>query len=482
MYLRTLFAASAIAIVGAAAQAEQMSNEQLMSELQSLRSEVNQLRAAQGDAWMTERRAEEVKTLVREVLADADTRASLMDSAITAGHNGSHFFLASEDGNFQMNLYGQIQVRYTWNLRQTDKGGTDDQEAGFSIPRAKVGFAGHVINPRLHYDVRFNVNTDDNEVRADKVVIGYDVTDTVYVWAGEDKAPFLREELIDSAHQLAVDRSVVNQLFTMGIAQGIGVKWNAHDQVKVAAMWSDGTGSGDSRYEDTYWVGDLWPDYRDTSSKMFDDDATDFAVTGRVDVLLAGDWAQWKDFTSWPGEELFVALGGAVNYEVGETGDSTDNDNWLSWTIDATAEYQGWALSVMYVGAATQYEEPGAAGDFDPWGLVAQLSYNYDLGNKTSIEPFVRYEYIDFDDFGDGDIRTGSGVKKEVSLLTFGGNWYNAKHAAKLTVDCVWAMDPLDDKTGGIFDDNRFAYLGILEDDSTNDGQLAFRVQYQLLF
>ena len=33
---------------------------------------------------------------------------------------------------------------------------------------------------------------------------------------------------------------------------------------------------------------------------------TDIALTGRVDVLLSGDWKQYKDFTSWPGEELFA--------------------------------------------------------------------------------------------------------------------------------------------------------------------------------
>lgn len=499
---KTLFAAATIAFVGAAAQAEQMSNEQLTAELQALRSEVSQLRAAQGADWMNERRAEEIKTLVREVLADADTRASLMDSAITAGHNGNNFFLASEDGNFEMAIYGQLQVRWVANFRSANDTGTavaDEGETGFVIPRAKVGFEGVVINPRVHYALRLNANPDNESVITDRVVIGYDLTDDIYIWAGEDKAPFLREELINSTHQLAVERSLVNEAFTLDRVQGIGVKWQAHEQVKAAAMIHDGPRSGEpaggalALYQVPALAhpAGLGTGFIAPSGKDFQNDHTDIAITARVDVLLAGDWQQWKDFSSWPGEELFAYVGAAVDYEVGETGDTSaaapidgTNTNVLSWTVDAGIEYQGASLYVAYMGSSIEFDDgmpnasAGGIDDFDPWGLVVQGAYNIDLGNKTSLEPFIRYEYINMDNWGDSTLNV-AGQDDDASIVTFGANWYHAKHNAKLQADLVWALDPLHTNIPGT---STNPGLGLLTDDDTEDNQLALRIQYQLLF
>lgn len=462
--------------VAGAAGADPISQDQLLQEVRQLRGEVAQLREAQASDWLNEGRAEQVKALVREVLADADARASLMDAAVHAGHNGKHFFLASADGNFEMAIGGQVQVRYIANFRDLTSpltGSDDEGEAGFQIRRTKVYFEGHVINPRVHFALQLAASRDTQTVSPDKIVIGYDVTDDLHVWAGEDKAPFMREELISSKRQLAVDRAVVTEAFTLDKVQGVGFKWQAHDQLRVAGMLHDGMRSGEAPGDD--WVGDEWLGFRQSNGKDFDQDATDFAIVGRADLLLAGDWAQWKDFTSWPGEELFAYVGAAIDYEVGETGDTLTNDNWLTWTLDAAIEYQGFSFSAAYVGASTDFDTtaPGA-GDYDPWGLVVQGAYHVDLGNGTSIEPFVRYEYLDLDDLGG---RITPGRNDDASLITLGGNWYHAKHNAKLTADLVWALDPLHSDFPGIT-----SGVGVRHDDPGKDDQLALRLQYQLLF
>ena len=87
---------------------EQM--QQLQTQVQELKSEVGRLRTQTNEDWMNNRRVEEIKTLVRQVLADADTRASLVEG-VSAAHNGNKFFLVSEDGSFLMNIEGQIQAR-----------------------------------------------------------------------------------------------------------------------------------------------------------------------------------------------------------------------------------------------------------------------------------------------------------------------------------------------------------------------------------
>lgn len=418
--------------------------QKMQTELDSLRSQLSDVRASQSETWLSERRAQEVKSLVRDVLADADMRASMAEGGTTAGHNGENFFLSNEDGSFLLNVAGQIQTRYIANFR--DDSGADDNEAGFTIARTKLSFSGHVADPRITYAVQLAVNRDTNAVTADTIVLGYGLTDNLSIWAGEDKAPFLREETTSSAHQLAVERSVVNELFTLDKVQGIGTTWTPSDNATVQVMLSDGAGSG-------------------ITGKDFEHGTSDFALTTRVDIRLMGDWAQMSDYSSAPGEEAGLFVGGALHWEVGESGTTGagNGDDSLSWTIDASYENQGLGVSAAVVGNHTELDDDSiAAGgvDSDTYGFVAQIAYNMDSGNGRSTEPFFRYEHIDLDTLGD------------TTLLTGGVNWYLSGHAAKFTADIVYALDPVGQDTG----------LGLLADAANQDGQVALRAQFQLLF
>ena len=55
-------------------------------------------------------------------------------------------------------------------------------------------------------------------------------------------------------------------------------------------------------------------------SRKIEDD-TDIALTARADVRLSGNWKQAKDFVDWARDEMGLFLGGAIHYEVSETGD-----------------------------------------------------------------------------------------------------------------------------------------------------------------
>ena len=192
----------------------------------------------------TEARSQQVKGLVHEVLADADTRASLLENGLDAGHNGKRFFLASSDGGFLMEISGQIQVRYVYNNRSRNGGGEvdDENEGGFEVRRAKLKFAGHIASPRLFYKLKLSVSRSDNEVEAQTIVIGYKLTDELKIWGGEFKAAFLREESTSSSRQLAAERSVINEIFTVGYVQGVGIKWKGGDVFKVRGSATPMTG------------------------------------------------------------------------------------------------------------------------------------------------------------------------------------------------------------------------------------------------
>jgi len=441
----------------------------LGAEIAALKSRIAQLEGEQGQTWLNERRAEEVKSLVKEVLADADTRASLLAEGATAGHDGGHFWVGSADGSFLLRVSGIIQVRHTWNQRdgaQNDLPGGDEadkSEAGFNIPRAKVQFDGHISSPKITYALRLAVDKDTNDVWADRIVVGYQLSDSLWLSAGEDKAPFLREELTAAEHQLAVDRSVVNELFTAGRVQGAWVNWNAHDMVRVAVAITDGANSGERKDGDE-------------TSKDFHADDSDFAITSRVDVRLAGNWEQAEDFTAWSGEPMSVFIGGAVHYEVRETGDSlagsatsahqTDS---LLWTVDGSLEVSGLNLYAAVVGADLDRESGVVGDDNEPMGVVVQGGYQI-IPDK--LELFGRWEYIDLD-LDDSD------VEDQINILTFGANWYLNRHQSKVTVDLVYALDSLEALSDF---DSSLSNLGLLVDGEDEEDQIALRTQFTLTY
>ena len=69
--------------------------EKVKNQNERMRDQIDVLRAETQQDWMTEQRAEQIKELVQDVLADADTRASLMGNGLMAGWSDG-FFLASQ--------------------------------------------------------------------------------------------------------------------------------------------------------------------------------------------------------------------------------------------------------------------------------------------------------------------------------------------------------------------------------------------------
>ncbi len=96
-----------------------VSYEDLQQRLDAAEAKITELSASQNAEWLTEQRAEQVRGLVQDVLADADTRASLQGSGMTAGYNNG-FVISSNDGNWMLRVNGLMQNR--WVLSDTAQG------------------------------------------------------------------------------------------------------------------------------------------------------------------------------------------------------------------------------------------------------------------------------------------------------------------------------------------------------------------------
>jgi hypothetical protein len=204
---------------------------------------------------------------------------------------------------------------------------------------------------------------------------------------------------------------------------------------------------------------------------------TDYAITGRGSVLVAGDWDQTKDASSWTGEATAGALGGAIHWQEGTTGTAGPNNDLFLWTLDGTFESAGFGSTAALYGRHTDNE---FANDTDNYGAYVEGGY---MVVPDTVEPFFRYQWIRTDDSINA-VQNGN-VEEDTNILTAGVNWYQARQNSKFTLDVVYALDPLapglagSGAVGGPGGATSTG-LGLLNDAAGEDEQVAVRAQYQL--
>ena len=125
----------------------------LRNEVSELRTTVDELKAAHDpDRELTEARAKEIRGLVNDALADADTRANMLAQGATAGWD-KVFFLQSDDGNYRLEINGQFQTRFIVSSQDGAPDGKD-RRWGFGIRRAKMSFSGHLFDPSWEFFIQ----------------------------------------------------------------------------------------------------------------------------------------------------------------------------------------------------------------------------------------------------------------------------------------------------------------------------------------
>lgn len=454
-----------VSIAGQAIGADPSVKSDDLTELRELvadlQNQVDALKAQDDENWLTEKRADEIRGLVQEVLANADTRASLLQSGAVAGYD-KNFFIASADNNFMMKIAGQMQVRFVYNMQDTATG--DDNRWGFENRRTKLRFYGHVVDPSWQYLVLGAFDRDDNLVPAppsgdpgdsgnfalDEAFITKDFENGWKLRVGQFKPPFLREELVSSARQLAVERSLVNEEFNQDRGQGVEIAWEG-DAVRAAVMYHDGFYPGGLGTDNTPW--------------QLED--TEFAFTGRIEFLLGDDWKRFDDMTSWQTDEgTDFLLGAAFHYQKDEGGTSGPNPfsgtiselKHLGFTVDASVEFGGINLFGALVYRTL---DDDLLIDFDQFGFVIQGGFFF----TDDWELFARYEFGDFD----------TATVEDLSVITAGVNRYYAKHALKWQTDIGFGLDQINSVWSS-------SGAGWRTDPTGEDGQLVIRSQFQLLF
>jgi hypothetical protein len=383
-----------------------------------------------GDGWMTGERTAQIRDLVEDVLADADTRASLLQSGMTAGYDDG-FMIGTSDGSFSLRLNGQLQTRYIWNIQDDAALDGDTNDRGFENTRTKLFFSGNVAGDEWTYYVEGNFSRSGGDFGLDDAYVAYDAGDGMKVVVGQYKLPLVREFLVHSMNQLAVERSLLASTFLgSSRTQGIMVDWS-NDALRLRGSFNDGWGTANTAWSST---------------------PTEYAFTGRADWLLSGNWDQFDDFTSPRGSEQGIMIGGGIHFEEAEFPNVGVGADTLLLTGDVSWEFDGGnVFGAIYY---TDIDVTNAT----PIGFVVQGGYYF----TDMWEGFVRYEWGDFDSPGIEDL----------SLITVGVNaYYNAN--VKMTADVGFGLDQVSAGSD---------ITGWQADGGTDDGQVVIRTQLQLTF
>jgi len=410
------------------------------ARIAALEAQIAQLKN-DSSSWLN---SEQTRALVRETMADSETRSSLLRDGGTAGYReGRGFFLSNEDGSFDVNIGLKSQFRGIYN----DKDSIDRSTFGFEATRTRLSFDGHAGNPDLTYMIQAEFDSDGAFTLLD--AYGNWALGNGWSWGwGQAYAPFLHEDLVDNFDQLAVEKSYVEAWFGIGRTQGTWLHY-ANDSIDFWVSVNDGATVSPGGIN----AGNL--------NTPFTADGTEWAITARVEAVLAGsNKAQFNDYTSWSNDEFGLLIGGAVHWQDGEYGTSAEEVQTFSWTIDASAEFGAANVAAYIVGLSTD-PSSDAAESFDQFGIVVQGGYHI---VPDKFELFGRWEWMDLDSAVAGE--------DEINIITFGFNYYFGRHQGwKWTTDLVYAIDGVPASSTNV---------GLLADALGEEDQFAIRSQMQV--
>ena len=449
---------TALALAGSAFGGAAADNDAL-AQIAELKNELAQLKAQNGEDWLTEQRAGEIRGIVQDVLADAETRTSLQDSGAMAGWDNG-FFLSSPDGNYKLKVGGLMQVRWIWN---NTKNAAPDNTWGFENARTQLNFSGNIVDPSWTFRVRGGFANDNSganmngNFELDYAYVQKSMDNGLSLRVGQFKAPWMQENLVEDGYQLAVDRSVLATAFGQGFSQGVQVGY-ATDNFNVTGYYGDGI---NALAQNTGSQNSPWNDQNDR-----------WSLAGRFEYKIAGTWDQFMDSSSFRGEEFGAMVGFSGMGQQYVTGAvATDPKKVYGVTADVTVDFGGASL---FASVVWQNYEDAADNKTNPWGFNVQGGYFV----TDDIELFGRYEYIRYDVPMTNPIPGQTSDNNIYNGFTLGANYFFAKEACKFTVD--WSMNL--NGFGNTAANGSQAVSALGWTNSSEKDQWVLRAQMQLMF
>ena len=451
-----LLAGSTLTLTGVSYAAVEGNND-TATQISELKAEIAALKGNQGEQWLTEQRADQIRGVVQDVLADSNTRSSFQQAGgATAGYNNG-FFISSADGNYSLKINALEQVRFVWNNTYQD---TKDQNSwGFENRRTQAFFSGNVVDPSWKYlvGIAYDSQSDPYVSNGDGdpafnlyyAMVTKTFGDGFSVSVGQMNVPFTVESNLFNAGSTQMgDYSIFEYMFGAGQQVGAMAKLEK-DAFRVSGGWynivqTDVSGT----------IGQSW-DNADNQS---------IAIASRAEYKVAGTWDQFSKESSFKGEEFGLLIGGGVIWQNGraQNSDSTYNANPLGLTADAQAKFGGFNLIGQFL---WQDGYPGTDSSSSVWGFNVQGGAFV----TEDLEVFGAWAYADTNSGTDGgDANFGT-----TNYLQTGANWYFAKNSIKATVMGIIPLNKYAADAGNL----RGFESGVGLSDSQNNFSLVCQLQ-----
>ncbi len=262
-----------------------------------MRADLAAIRAQQRDGWMDAARAEQVRAIVRDALADSATRASFLAAEWTVGYDGGSF-VRSADGATSIKVGVMNQVRFVCN----SAGGTPvpgyDTETrwGMENRRVNITVSGNVVDPSVSYMCLVAYQS-----QADRFVAEPGIVRPMYSWIAKDfghgwtgtvglqNVPWdLESTFFGSSRLTSGDYSVFNYRFGAGKQPGATIRWQGASLRTVAGVFSQLNSLA------TGW------NARENLS---------FAVASRTELKIGADWKQLEWMSGSPADAPGLVAG-----------------------------------------------------------------------------------------------------------------------------------------------------------------------------
>ncbi len=436
---KTVGIVAATTFASLAMGAVETSNDTL-AQIAELKAELATLKAQNGDQWLTEQRASEIRGIVQDVLADSETRQSLQASGATSGYNGG-FFIGSADGNNSLKINILEQVRWTYNNRSgiTGGNGNGDSTWGFENKRTRFTFSGNVVDSTWTYNFSTYFAYDDNTEFTGSLANAFvdkDFGNGFSLTAGQFQDPSGMEQSIDAGNLQFIERSTVSYIFNLGYTQGAMVNYSS-DMFRLSATYNNGESTANGS----------WGAGSPTS---------EWAFASRFEVKCAGNWDQFADQQSWRGEEAGFLVGAGLAWA--QSNDGLDTDTY-TFTVDGTYDFGGGNIAGAFF-----YSDDSAASN-NPTGYTVGGGFFV----SDDMELVARYEFADMDTGGTDDTMSNALV---------GWNWYFSKNVAKLNTSFGYAFDSLNNVSFSA----PGAQSNWLQDATGEDGQWTLQAQLSFSF
>jgi hypothetical protein len=364
----------------------------------------------------------------------------------------------------------QLAFRNNTTYREDNKAnGDDDVQNGFEVRRAKIRFDGNLWGPNFKYNFIWATDRKTQTLGLEEAWFIYKMGDfgifhePISVQAGQFKNYFAHESMSSSTKIFAVERSLLNDVFTGGdnFIQGAGLLYNEGSNggpLQAGVVVNDGSNDFSAA-----------PSGTSRNFQDFPNNKWDFGAAGRVQYKFFGNWKDYEDFTTVTsnGQDLLVA-GAAIDYS--EAGDFDQ----VMFTADVKYKTGPLTLYGAYLDRSLRNGGIGGAGGPNPNPATAGTGDLHDYGfhGKAGYaitkkwEVFGQYSYIQFD-----SDEFAPGTETTTHEITGGVNYYFKSHAAKLTIDATWLPNgtPVASDGGGILAQ------------PNGENEIVIRGQFQLL-